>query len=186
MDLLTILAIATGLSFDTFAVSLSCGLIQSKIKIFEAIRIAMIMAIFQAGFTVGGFFLALTISNMVESIDHWIAFGLLFFLGGKMIADGLFAKSDTRPEDITRTTSLITMAAGTSIDALAVGISIAFLNLTIWLPGLIIGAVTFLSSMIAIRIGKGVGKKLGSYVEIAGGLILISIGIKILIEHTII
>jgi len=186
MDLLTILAIATGLSFDTFAVSLSCGLVRSGIKISDAVRIAMVMALFQAGFTVGAYFLASTVSGRVESVDHWIAFGLLVFFGGRMTADGLLARSETRRRDITKPTSLITMAAGTSIDALAVGISLALLNVTIWLPGAIIGVVTFLSSMIAIRIGKGVGKRFGAYVEVAGGLILMGIGIKILIEHTFI
>ena len=89
MDFITIVAIATGLSFDTFAVSLSCGLVQSKIRILEAIRIALVMAIFQAGFAVIGILLGSTISEKVKSVDHWIALGLLGFLGIRMIFEGI-------------------------------------------------------------------------------------------------
>jgi putative Mn2+ efflux pump MntP len=183
MDIITIFAIALGLSFDTFAVSLSFGVIQNKILFRQAIRIAFVLALFQGGLTVGGYFLGSLFSNAVKAIDHWIALALLTFLGAKMIIEGFRNKDSKEVKDYTKIFTLFTVAVGTSIDAFAVGVSFALLNVLIWISGLIIGLVTFLASMTAIRIGKSAGSRLGERVEIIGGLILISIGIKILIEH---
>jgi len=183
MDLVTLLGIALGLCFDTFAVSLSCGVVQSRIRFNEALRIAFTMALFQGGLTVLGYFLGTTISEYVNTFDHWIAFGLLLFLGVRMIIGGLKDGDDKPVYDFSKLSVLIAMAAGTSIDAFAVGISFAFLSVEILMAGLIIGAVTFLASMTAIRIGKSAGSHLGSRVEILGGLILTAIGVKILVEH---
>ncbi len=183
MDLITIAAIALGLSFDTFAVSLSCGVIESKIRFRNAMRIAFILALFQGGLTVLGYFLGSTVSGYIEKYDHWIAFLLLMFLGVRMISEGLKAGAEKVPLDINRWSVLLTMAVGTSIDAFAVGISLAILKVQIWTAGVIIGAVTFIASMTAIRIGKSAGSRLGSRVEIIGGLILAAIGIRILTEH---
>jgi putative Mn2+ efflux pump MntP len=183
MDLITIAAIALGLSFDTFAVSLSCGVIESKIRFRNAMRIAFILALFQGGLTVAGYFLGSTVSGYIEKYDHWLAFLLLMFLGIRMIAGGLKGDDEKMPIDVNRWPVLLTMAVGTSIDAFAVGISLAFLGVQIWIAGLIIGTVTFLASMTAIRIGKSAGSRLGSRVEIIGGIILAAIGIRILVEH---
>lgn len=183
MDFVTITGIALALSFDSFAVSLSCGVIESKIRFSNAIRIAFVLALFQGGFTVLGFFLGSTVSHFIEKYDHWLAFGLLMILGARMVIGGMKRDDQKAPVDFSRLTILLTMAIGTSIDAFAVGISFAFLRVQIWVAGIIIGAVTFLASMIAIRIGKSAGSHLGSRVEILGGLILAAIGIKILIEH---
>ena len=183
MDLITIAAIALGLSFDSFAVSLSCGVIESKIRFGNAMRIAFILALFQGGLTVLGFFLGSTVSGYIEKYDHWFAFLLLMILGIRMIIGGLKVESERQPMDINRWPVLLTMALGTSIDAFAVGISLALLRVQIWTAGLIIGAVTFLASMTAIRIGKSAGSRLGSRVEIIGGIILAAIGIRILAEH---
>lgn len=183
MDLITITAIALGLSFDSFAVSLSCGVIESRIRFGNAMRIAFILALFQGGLTVAGFFLGSTVSVYIEKYDHWVAFILLMFLGTRMIIGGLKDGSARQPIDINRWSVVLTMAVGTSIDAFAVGISFALLRVQIWTAGLIIGAVTFLASMTAIRIGKSAGDRLGSRVEIIGGIILAVIGIRILVEH---
>ncbi|MCU0378938.1 MAG: manganese efflux pump MntP family protein [Bacteroidales bacterium] len=183
MDLITITGIALGLSFDTFAVSLSCGVVESRIRFREAIRIAFILALFQGALPVLGYFLGSTVSRHIAKFDHWVAFALLMFLGIRMITEGL-KKSDRRNMvNYRHLPVLLTMAIGTSIDAFAVGISFAFLNVRIWLAGLVIGTVTFIASMTAIRIGKSAGSHLGSRVEILGGIILASIGIKILAEH---
>lgn len=183
MDLLTITGIAVGLSFDTFAVSLSCGVVESKIRFREAIRIALILALFQGILPITGYFLGSTVSRYVNRFDHWLAFSLLLFLGLRMIVEAR-RKDDCRERiDYKKFSVLLTMAIGTSIDAFAVGISFAFLNVRIWSAGLIIGIVTFLASMTAIRIGKSAGSRLGSRVEILGGIILIAIGTKILLEH---
>jgi len=183
MDYTTILGIALGLSFDTFAVSLSCGVVKTKIIFRDAMRIAFTMALFQGGLPVIGYFLGTTISRYVSRFDHWVAFGLLLVLGIAMITGGLKKESERKVYDFKKFSVLITMAAGTSIDAFAVGVSFAFLSINIWISGLLIGAVTFLASMTAIRIGKSAGSHLGSKVEITGGIILAAIGIKILLEH---
>lgn len=183
MDYFTILAIALGLSFDTFAVSLSYGVIRNGILFKQASWVAIVLAFFQGGLTVAGYFLGSIISNSLRAIDHWVALLLLGFLGAKMIVEGLKKNSDDENKDFSKTIVLITIALGTSIDAFAVGISFALLDVKIWEAGVLIGAVTFLASMTAIRIGKSAGERLGNKVEIFGGLILIAIGLKIFIEH---
>jgi manganese efflux pump family protein len=183
MDLLTILLVALGLSFDTFAVSLSFGVVQNKIIFWQAARVAVVLAVFQAGLMVTGYFLGYFVSDFIKTADHWIALGLLSFLGIRMMIEGIKRKENEERRDYTKIKELLAVAIGTSIDAFAVGISFAILEIKIWLSGVIIGAVTFLASMTAIRIGKSAGAKLGQRVEIVGGLILISIGIKIFVEH---
>lgn len=183
MDNFTILAIALGLSFDTFAVSLSYGVIRSGILFRQATWVAIVLAVFQGGLTVGGYFLGSFVSKPLEAIDHWIALGLLSFLGIKMIVEGLKKTGKEESKDFGRTIVLVTIALGTSIDAFAVGISFALLEVMIWKAGILIGTVTFLASMAAIRIGKSAGEELGNKVEIIGGIILIAIGLKIFLEH---
>jgi putative Mn2+ efflux pump MntP len=183
MDYLTILIIALGLSFDTFAVSLSYGVIRSGILFRQASWIAIVLALFQGGLTVAGYFLGSIISDALKATDHWVALGLLGFLGAKMIFEGLKKSKDNEPKDYTSNFVLLTIALGTSIDAFAVGISFAILEVRIWEAGVVIGAITFLASMTAIRIGKSAGARLGNKVEIIGGLLLIAIGLKIFLEH---
>lgn len=185
MGIYTLLALAVSLSFDTFAVSLSCGIIKSRISFMQSVRIALVMGIFQGGLPVAGYFIGSIVSGYLEVVDHWIAFALLAFMGGKMIIEGLRADPDCEPRDITRLRVLMAMALGTSIDAFAIGVSLAFLSTGIWISALVIGGITFMASMIAIRIGKSAGRKFGPRIEIAGGIILVLIGIKIVIEHTL-
>lgn len=185
MDIITILAIATGLSFDTFAVSLSYGVVRNKILFLQASRVAFVLAFFQGGLTVAGYFLGSVISTALKATDHWIALGLLSFLGIKMIIEGMRKKEGSVQGDFGNNMVLLTIALGTSIDAFAVGISFAILDVRIWSAGILIGAVTFLASMTAIRIGKSAGSRLGNKVEIIGGVILIVIGIKIFLEHSL-
>lgn len=149
----------------------------------QAGRVAIILAFFQGGLTVAGYFLGTLFSEAFKSIDHWIALGLLAFLGVKMIIEGSGKSDVEKGKDFSSTLVLLTIAVGTSIDAFAVGISFALLDVLIWKAGILIGVVTFLASMTAIRIGKSAGERLGNKVEIIGGLILIAIGIKIFLEH---
>jgi putative Mn2+ efflux pump MntP len=183
MDYFTILVIAIGLSFDTFAVSLSYGVVRSRILFLQASRIAIVLAVFQGGLTVAGYFLGSIVSDVLKATDHWIALGLLSFLGIKMIIEGLRKTKNEETKDFSSTIVLLTIALGTSIDAFAVGISFALLDVKIWEAGVVISAVTFLASMTAIRIGKSAGVRLGNKVEIIGGLLLIAIGLKIFLEH---
>lgn len=182
MYFITVLGIAMGLSFDTFAVSLSYGVIRNKILFRQAVRIAMVLAVVQAGFLVSGFFLGSFISDFVEAADHWIALILLVFLGVRMIIEGA-GKGRERTKDFDKPVELLTAAVGTSIDAFAVGVSFALLKILIWHSAIIVGAVTFIASMTAIRIGKTAGSRLGKRAEIIGGLILIAIGLRIFLEH---
>lgn len=183
MDYFTILVIALGLSFDTFAVSLSYGVIRSGIIFRQASWIAIVLAVFQGGLIIAGYFLGSIISDSIKAADHWIALGLLSFLGIKMIIEGRKKTSQEEMKDYSSTIVLLTIALGTSIDAFAVGISFALLDVRIWEAGIVISAVTFLASMTAIRIGKSAGERLGNKVEIIGGLLLIAIGLKIFLEH---
>ena len=182
-DFLTILAVALGLSFDTFAVSLSYGVIRSKILFWQAVRIAVVLAVFQAGLLVIGFSLGSFVSEIIKTADHWIALALLSFMGIRMIYEGITRNEKDEKRDYSKLSELITVALGTSIDAFAVGISFALLQVSIWISAIIIGTVTFLASMTAIRIGKSAGARLGQRVEVIGGLILIAIGVKIFLEH---
>lgn len=183
MDYFSIIAIALGLSFDTFAVSLSYGVMQNRIFFRQAVRIAGIFAVFQGGLTIAGYFLGSVISEYLKALNHWIALALLGFLGLKMIIEGLKRNEANEIKDYSKPVMLISIAIGTSIDAFAVGVSFAFLDFRIWVSGIIIGIVTFLASMAAIRIGKSTGKRLGGKVEVIGGLILVAIGLKIFLQH---
>jgi len=183
MDYFTIVAIALGLSFDTFAVSLSYGVVRNSIIFKQAARVAFVLAVFQGGLTVAGFFLGSIVSTALKAIDHWITLSLLAFLGIKMMIEGFKKTNENGKKNFDSPVILVTIALGTSIDAFAVGISFALLDVMIWESGLLVGIVTFLASMSAIRIGKSAGERLGNKVEIVGGIILISIGIKIFLEH---
>jgi putative Mn2+ efflux pump MntP len=183
MDYFTLLVIALGLSFDTFAVSISYGVVRNGILFRQATWVAIIFAVFQGGLTIGGYFLGSIISNELKAANHWIALGLLTFLGVKMIVEGLKKSKDDTSTNYRSTIVLLTIALATSIDAFAVGISFAFLDVRIWEAGILIAVITFLASMAAIRIGKSAGSRLGNKVEIIGGLMLIATGLKIFLEH---
>jgi manganese efflux pump family protein len=185
MNLSTIFLLAIGLSFDSFAVSVSSGVVLPGITFLKAVRIAFILAFFQALMPVIGWLAGSGISTVAKEYDPWIAFGLLTILGGKMIYESL--KKDNsdnflNPLDLKVTVS---MAIATSIDALVVGLSLALLSSgrTIISMIVIIGAVTFIVSMIGMLFGKKVGSLLGRRMEILGGLILFAIGLKMLIDH---
>ena len=129
-----------------------------------------------------GWVAGLSLKEVIVGIDHWIAFGLLGFIGAKMIYEST-KNRDSRKEDYVKLSSAFTLAVATSIDALMVGLSFAFLETSILLPIVIIGIVTFLLSLVGFIFGCGIGKVFGKKIEIIGGIILISIGIRILIEH---
>ena len=186
MDYLELILIAIGLSFDTFAVSVTAGVLRSRIRFFEAMRVAFIMALFQGVLPLLGYYAGSAFVETVKAYDHWIAFILLFSLGVRMIWNGLKEPEKNNNRDITKMAVLFTLAMGTSIDAFVVGIGFAFLEVRILLASAIIGLVTFMASMTAIRLGKAAGPRLGSRSEVAGGVILIIIGTKILIEHLMI
>ena len=184
MDLLTILVLAIGLSMDSFAVSISCGLAEQKVTFGHAVKISFAFAFFQGILPLLGWLMGTELKVFVESVDHWIAFFLLTYLGGKMIYESFRNDRNEKITNIYSFRHILTLSIATSIDALVVGFSYAMAETGKIFGGvLIIGTVTFFFSMLGIRIGKDVGNKLGSKVELLGGIILFGIGLKILIEH---
>ncbi len=183
MELLTILLIAIGLSFDTFAVSVSSGLILRKIEFLDACKIAVTLAVFQALMPVLGWLAGSGIKDYAEDFDHWIAFGILSLLGGKMIYESFNTDPEDRSFNPLDIKIMIGMAIATSIDALIVGFSFALLNYKILLSVGIIGVVTYIVAMLGMLFGKKIGARMGRRMEMLGGVMLIIIGLKILIEH---
>ncbi len=184
MDLLTIFVLAIGLSMDSFAVSISCGLAEQKVSFSHAVKISFAFAFFQGVLPLLGWLMGTELKIFVERIDHWIAFILLSYLGGKMIYESFRKETHDKIADIYSFRHIMTLSIATSIDALVIGFSYAMAETGKIFGGvLIIGAVTFFFSMLGIRIGKDVGGKFGAKVELLGGIILFGIGAKILIEH---
>ena len=185
MHLAEILILAVGVSMDAFAVSICKGLSVCKVRPRHASLAAAWFGGFQALMPLIGYFAGVAFSDIVSSVDHWIAFVLLGIIGGKMVKES-FEKDEcccTDPDFSFRT--MLAMAVATSIDALAVGVSLAFLKANIWSAVLIIGLTTGAFSAAGIYIGNIFGNRYKSKAEFAGGLILILIGAKILCEHTL-
>lgn len=185
MNFLTILLIAISLSFDSFAVSVCSGLsvCRNHFKVKDALKIATSLAIFQGTMPLIGWLIGEQFDDQIMAADHWIAFALLAFLGIRMIREGRIPIKDRKIKNPTHWKVLLTMSLATSIDALAVGISFSFFVEKIWYPALLIGIVTFLIALTGLYIGRKLGRKLVGIAEIAGGVILILIGTRILIEH---
>lgn len=183
MNFITVIMIALGLSMDSLAVSISGGVCMKPFCIRKSFKMATIMGIFQGGMTLLGWALGINFSSYINDLDHWIAFILLAYLGGKMIYESFKAENETLASFSNKT--LFTLGIATSIDALAVGISFAFLKTNILFPAAIIGVITFILSISGVYCGFRFGRIKGLKVELLGGIILIGIGIKILIEHTL-
>ena len=182
MKLFEIIAIGVGLAMDAFAVSICKGLSMKKIDWKKAIIIALYFGIFQALMPVLGYFLGSTFSSFVQSVDHWIAFILLAIIGGNMIKDSTDDEVEKRNDKVDVKTMLL-LAIATSIDALAVGVTFAFFEVNLLLSISIIGIITFVLSFLGVIIGNKFGDKFQNRAELAGGIVLIIIGLKILLEH---
>lgn len=186
MHLYQILFIATGLAADSFAVSVSSGAIIEKLRLRHAMRIAVFFGVFQGLMPWIGWRIGSLASTMIRSMDHWLAFAILCFIGGKMIYESRrFEEEIKKPINPLNIYVLFTLAIATSIDALAVGITFSFLDVAIIEPVIIIGIVTFVFSLAGTYIGEFFGHIFEDKIELAGGIILIGIGTKILIEHTL-
>jgi manganese efflux pump family protein len=184
---ITLLLIAFSLSFDSFAVSVCSGLslCRKHLHFSDALKISMTLAVFQGAMPVLGWYLGSTVKEYIQQADHWIAFVLLSFLGVRMILEGRVPVKEKKIKNPTSWRVLIPMSIATSIDALAVGISFSFFYENILFPALLIGLVTLGVSLTGIYMGKKAGSKLAGSAEIAGGIILIIIGLKIFIQHLI-
>jgi len=182
LEFITIFLIAIGLCFDSFAVSVSSGLMMKHISFIDAMKISFSLAFFQGLMPLLGWLAGKRISSYLSNYDHWIAFGLLVVIGLRMIWES------QKPEENKTFNPLniwfiIYMSIATSIDALIVGLSFAFLKTNIYVSIIIIGIVTFIAAMLGILFGKKAGVHFGKKMEILGGVILIIIALKILIEH---
>lgn len=178
-----IFLIGVGLSMDAFAVALCKGLNMKKVNYWHTVVIAVFFGGFQAIMPLFGWFLGKQFESYIVSVDHWIAFALLLYIGGKMIAESGKNDEEETEGDKLDLKELTIMAIATSIDALAVGITLAFLRVSIFSSITIIGITTFCLSIVGVMIGNRFGMKFKSKAEIAGGVILILIGLKILLEH---
>ena len=183
MNGLTIVLIAFGLAMDAFAVSITNGITAKKMKLRNALAPAISFGLFQAFMPVIGWLAGLTLIQFIAGIDHWIAFGLLSFIGCKMIYESTKIGAEKENFELTNPYVLLMLSIATSIDALAVGLSFAFLKISIVAPVLIIGLITFILSFCGAYIGNKIGHFCENKIEILGGLVLIGIGLKILIEH---
>jgi len=185
MDPIEIFIIAVALAVDAFAVALAAGVSMCNVGYRQTFRLAWHFGLFQAGMNVLGWAAGLTVRSLIESVDHWIAFGLLAFIGIRMIREAMADDDSRKATDPTRGKMLVLLSVATSIDSLAVGLSFSFLHISIWMPALVIGVVATILTAVGLHLGCLVGAKsrLGSRAEIMGGLVLVAIGINILHEH---
>ncbi len=185
MNLITIFILAVGLGVDAFSVAIGIGASNDKKSWAPVLRLAAAFGIFQFIMPMIGWLAGLTVVEIIASFDHWIAFALLALVGGKMIMEGFEKEGDEEKADQTRGWPLLLLSIATSIDALAVGFSFSVLKNPILLPAVIIGIVCFVMTTVGMIFGKVLAKIFGKKVEIFGGVVLIAIGIKILIDHLV-
>lgn len=183
MSFVEILLIGIGLSMDAFSVSICKGLTTKQFSWKIALTCGLWFGFFQALMPLIGYFLGEQFEEYITAVDHWIAFGLLFLIGANMIREALSRKEDEPSDSSLGFKTMLFLAIATSIDALAVGISFACIQVKIWSSILIIGLTTFLFSVLGVKIGNAFGSKYEKSAGIVGGIILILIGLKILLEH---
>lgn len=192
MDILTLLATALGLSMDAFAVSLCNGTFLKKASPLQTVKIAGMFGLFQGLMPIIGYLIASLFSAQIVAFDHWIAFALLLFIGGKMIWETLHEDCDCEQpaDDPTGWRTLLLMAVATSIDAMAVGVTMAMSPTGLLTPpfgflmcSAVIALTTFICCAIGVQLGCKTGNRYGKRAQIAGGIVLILIGIKIVLEH---
>jgi putative Mn2+ efflux pump MntP len=183
VDILTLLLIAFGLSMDAFAVSITSGITIKDQKLNHALRIGLFFGSFQALMPLIGWLAGLSLRDLISGVDHWVAFGLLSLIGGKMVYEATKIGSKDKEANPLSLFVLLILSVATSIDALAVGLSFAFLKISVATPVIVIGLVTFVLSFFGVLVGNRLGHFFEKKMEIIGGLVLIGIGVRILIEH---
>ena len=184
MGIVEMILIAVGLAMDAFAVSVCKGLGMKRLNGRVAMVLATLFGLFQGGMPVIGWFLGSQLMWLIEPVDHWIAFGLLSFIGAKMIWDALHDEEESvGATDHIAWGEFLMLAVATSIDALAVGISFAALNVGIVVPVVVIGVITFLLSLVGVVVGHMFGSRYEQPAQIVGGVVLVLIGTKVLLEH---
>jgi len=185
MELITIIVIAVGLAMDAFVVSIVSGGAYKQLHVKHAIRIAVFFGAFQAFMPLIGSLAGLSLKDYIQDYDHWVAFALLAAVGGKMIYESFKIKSVEENPDPSNIIVLLVLSVATSIDALAIGITLSIITSSIAVAVIIIGLITFALSYAGVLIGKRFGHFFENKIEAVGGLVLIGIGVKILCEHLI-
>ncbi len=185
MSIPTIVGIAFALAMDAFAAAVAGGVVIKERKVHHAVRIALFFGGFQALMPLLGWAAGLGLKGFIAGVDHWIAFGLLVLIGGKMIVEAFKLEPMEKKATVLHIPTLFVLSVATSIDAFAVGITFSVLHEPIVTPILIIGAITFAVALAGVFIGDRVGHLFESKIEVAGGLVLIGIGVKMLVEHLV-
>jgi putative Mn2+ efflux pump MntP len=183
MNFIEIFLIAVSMAMDAFAVCLGAGTQERNLGSRPTFRLAFHFGLFQFLMPVLGWFVGKTIEHYITSYDHWIAFGLLAFVGGRMVWSAFRADEGAKKIDPSRGWTLVLLSIAVSIDALAVGLSLGIIDQTIWVPAVVIGIVTGLVSWLGLELGNRMGERFGKRMEIIGGIILILLGIRILLAH---
>jgi manganese efflux pump family protein len=185
MATVEVLMIAVALAMDASAVSMAAGASGQARGGRAAFRLSFHFGLFQFMMPVIGWYLGSTVAPLITGVDHWIAFGLLAFVGGRMIRSGLDPDGNSVRADPSRGFTLVALSVATSIDALAIGLSLAMLGVTIWYPSVIIGVVTAGLSLVSLRLGTQLGSRFGKRMGIVGGVILVAIGARLLFSDII-
>jgi len=184
MDLYTLILLSVGLAMDAFSVALVAGFGLGKVKLADSLKVSGIFGVAHIVMPILGWFLGSTIIDLISKWDHWIAFVLLAFVGGKMLMEGLDEDAeDINGSELLGVTSLLMFTIAVSIDALAVGLSFSVQNLSIWIPSLYMGAGTLVFTFVGLNIGNRTGQRFGKKAQIFGGLVLILIGLRIVLTH---
>ena len=183
VDFWTVLLIAFGLAMDAFAVALGVGTTRHDIWFRPGFRLAFHFGLFQFMMPFIGWGVGATIVQFIAAYDHWIAFGLLAYVGGKMIKESFEKGGHVSSADPTRSWTLVMLAVATSIDALAVGLSLAMLKVQILYPSIIIGIVAAGMTVLGLALGNRLGKTFGKRMELVGGLVLLGIGLRVVLSH---
>jgi manganese efflux pump family protein len=180
---LEILAVSFGLAMDAFAVSIATGLSQSPVTFRQALRLSVCFGFFQFMMPILGWEAGKELAVLISFYDHWVAFALLLIVGGKMIIEASEEGKMESRTDPTHGWTLLVLSVATSIDAFAVGLSIAFLGISVWAPSVVIGVVTAVLSVLGVSYASRFGQRFGKWAEIGGGVVLIFIGVQIVISH---
>jgi len=177
--------IAIGLAMDTFSVAAVAGFLSKAFSTKQAFRLSFSFGFFQFLMPIAGWMAGSTVASLIANYDHWVAFGLLAIVGGKMIREGTRTRAitGTYRSDLTKGIPLLVFSVATSIDALAVGLTFAFTDVAVLYPAIVIGAIAALFTLFGLYLGSKSSRLFGKYVEVVGGVILIFIGLRILITH---
>lgn len=178
---LALIGLSVGLAMDAFAVAVATGMTIDAVTPRHVFRLGFHFGLFQFMMPIIGWLAGQGLAAHIQSYDHWVAFGLLIYVGGKMLWEASGGKDAEAESDPTRGLRLITLSVATSIDALAVGMSMAFMGVSVWFPSVVIGAITATLTSIGITFGGRIGTRWGRWAEVLGGIVLILIGFKVLL-----